>query len=178
MRLAVGQPAAVSDSSPAGAPPGIDAFVAAAPFEGEAREIVHGLKFGRLLGLAARAAEAMDRAGGELLEGVIVPVPPSPLRWRWRGFDPAEEIALALSRRRGLPLRRCLYRRHGPRQVGRSRRDRVGDPPDVRLRGSPPGTALLVDDVCTTGATLAACASALRGGGCERVVAVVLARAN
>jgi predicted amidophosphoribosyltransferase len=168
----------VLDPPSLGTPPGVDALVAAGSFEGEAREIVHGLKFGRLLGLAARAAEAMDRAGGERLEGVVVPVPASPLRWRWRGFDPAEEIALAIARRRGLPLSRCLRRRHGPRQVGRSRRERVGDPPDVRLRGRAPRDALLVDDVCTTGATLAACAAALRAGGCERVVAVVLARAH
>jgi predicted amidophosphoribosyltransferase len=160
-----------------GAPPGLDLLVAAGAFAGEAREIVHGLKFRRLLGLAERAAEAIDRAGGELLDGTVVPVPASPLRWRWRGFDPAEEIALALARRRGLTLSRCLRRRHGPRQVGRSRRERVGDPPEVQLRGRAPRNALLVDDVCTTGATLAACAASLRTGGCERVVAAVVARA-
>jgi predicted amidophosphoribosyltransferase len=158
-------------------PAGVDAIVFAGSFEGSARELVHGLKFGRRIGLAAAGAEAIERAAGPLLSGVIVPVPASPWRRRWRGFDPAEELALALARRTGLAYRDCLRRRHGPRQVGRSRADRVGDPPRVRARRPPPVEAVLVDDVCTTGATLAACAAALRAGGCERVVAAVVARA-
>ena len=105
-----------------------------------------------------------------------MPVPAAPLRWRWRGFDPAEEIALALARLLGFPLRRCLARRGGPRQVGRPRAARLADPPRVRLRGAVPPLALLVDDVCTTGATLGACAATLREGGCSGVVALVVAR--
>jgi predicted amidophosphoribosyltransferase len=46
----------------------------------------------------------------------------------------------------------------------------------VRLAGVPPLAAVLVDDVVTTGATLAACARALRSGGCGRVVALTFAR--
>lgn len=159
------------------APPGVDLLVAAGAFDGVIRDLVHGLKFGRRLALAGEAAARIERAGGTRLAGTIVPVPASPWRWRWRGFDPAEEIALSLSRRLGLPLSHCLRRRHGPRQVGRSRRERIGDPPAVSLRREPPPVALLVDDVCTTGATLAACAAALRSGGCGRVAAAVLARA-
>jgi predicted amidophosphoribosyltransferase len=158
-------------------PAGVDLIVSAASFDGSARELVHDLKFRRRLRLAAVAAEQIAGAGGERLAGTIVPVPASPWRRRWRGFDPAEEIALALAGRTGLAYRNCLRRRHGPRQVGRSRADRIGDPPRVRLRGRAPAAALLVDDVCTTGATLAACAAALRAGGAERIVAAVLARA-
>lgn len=158
-------------------PPGVDAAVSAAAYEGAARDLVHGLKFGRRLSLAGAAAEAMASAcPPELLKGDLVPVPAAELRRRWRGFDAAEEIALALARLSGLGFRPCLRRRHGPRQVGRPRAQRLGDPPRVRLRGSAPAGAVLVDDVRTTGATLAACASALRGGGTRRVVAVTLAR--
>ncbi len=114
----------------------------------------------------------------EELAGVVVPVPAAPWRWRWRGFDPAEEIALALAARGGLPYAACLRRAHGPRQVGRERRARLTDPPRVRAAGPVPRRALLVDDVHTTGATLAACAAALNGDDCERVVALTLARSE
>lgn len=153
--------------------------VAASRFEGVARELAHGLKFGRRLALARVAAEAILRAcPSEELRATVVPVPAAPWRWRWRGFDPAEEIALALATLGCLPYRASLRRAHGPRQVGRQRRARLADPPRVRAVWPAPTRVLLVDDVHTTGATLSACASALRGAGCERVVALTLARAR
>ncbi len=158
-------------------PPGVDLAVAAAPFDGLARSVVHGLKYARRLALADVAAAAMLRAlPGREAEGVVVPVPAGPWRWRWRGFDPAEEIALSLAKRSGRPLSTCLRRESGRRQVGRSRSERLADPPRVWLAQKPPSDALLVDDVWTTGATLSSCASALRDGGCSRIVALTLAR--
>jgi predicted amidophosphoribosyltransferase len=159
-------------------PPGVDLAVSASPFDGVARLIVHGLKFGRRLALADVAAEAMLRAlpAGESPDGVV-PVPPGPWRWRWRGFDPAEEIAIALAQTTGLPFSPGLRRARGRRQVGRRRWQRLADPPRVWTVAAAPPNALLVDDVWTTGATLAACARALRAGGSRRVVALTLARA-
>ncbi|HEX2360021.1 MAG TPA: hypothetical protein VHH72_09420 [Solirubrobacterales bacterium] len=160
-------------------PRGVELAVAAGPYNGIVRELAHRLKFGRRLGLAGLAAEAIAAACPPgSLDGTLVPVPPSPWRRRWRGFDPAEEIALALAHVTGLPLARCLRRSPGPRQVGRTRADRVADPPRVRPRRRVPAAALLVDDVHTTGATLAACAAALRASGCTRVVALTLARSR
>jgi predicted amidophosphoribosyltransferase len=169
-------------------PSGLDLVVSASPFEGVGRRVAHGLKYARRLSLARVAAEAMCAAlpahlvagpGREAEEPamMVVPVPPGPLRWRWRGFDPAEEIAIALSRCTGLPLEPCLRRGRGRRQVGRRRWERLSDPPRVWLEAAPPGAALLVDDVWTTGATLSACAEALRAGGCRRVVGLTLAHA-
>jgi predicted amidophosphoribosyltransferase len=156
--------------------PGLDATWSAAPYEGVARDLVVALKFGARLPLAGHAAATIAaRAPEGLLEGRIIPVPPAPARRRWRGFDVAEAIAAALSAQTGLPLRLCLRRSEGRRQVGRPRAERLGAPPRVRLAEPPPDAAVLVDDVVTTGATLTACAGALRSGGCDRVVALTFA---
>jgi predicted amidophosphoribosyltransferase len=160
-----------------GGPGGIDCAWSAAAYEGVARELVVALKLRRLLSVADLMAERIEwLAPGDLLSGSIVPVPSG--RWRTlrRGFDPAGEIAGALAGRVGLPLENCLARRGGGRQVGRPRGRRVGDPPRVYARGAVPSSVLLVDDVLTTGATLTACARALREAGASRVVAITFAR--
>jgi predicted amidophosphoribosyltransferase len=158
-------------------PPGVDLAIAASPFEGPARRVVHGLKYSRRLSLAGVAAEAMLRAlPGYESADAVVPVPAGPWRWRWRGFDPAEEIALSLAARAGMPVRSCLRRGRGRRQVGRRRSDRLADPPAVRATQECPPQVLLIDDVWTTGATLSACAGALRERGSRRVVSLAFAR--
>jgi predicted amidophosphoribosyltransferase len=159
--------------------PGLDYAWSAGPYEGSARALVVALKFGRRAALARRAAGAIAaRAPSEILSGVIVPVPGAPWRRRWRGFDPAEEIAAALALETGLPVSMCLSRSQGRRQVGRPRAERLRDPPRVRSTGEPPRSALLVDDVLTTGATLGACAAALRAAGAEEVTALTFARSG
>ncbi|HYX78409.1 MAG TPA: hypothetical protein VE727_03530 [Solirubrobacterales bacterium] len=158
---------------------GIDAAWSAAPYDSVARELVVALKFAARLPLARRAGMLIAaRAPADLLEGTIVPVPAAPARRRWRGFDPAEQIAAALAVEAGLAIAPCLRRSQGKRQVGRRRSERLADPPRVRLATPVPNRAVVVDDVITTGATLAACARALRSGGCARVVALTLARSR
>jgi predicted amidophosphoribosyltransferase len=115
-------------------------------------------------------------APAELLSGTIVPVPTARLRSMQRGFDPAWELAVALAERARLPVARCIGRSGGGRQVGRGRGLRIGDPPRIRAAGEVPRSVLLVDDVLTTGATVAACARALRSAGAIRVVAITFAR--
>ena len=159
----------------------LDAAWAARPYEGVARDLVAAVKFRDLLGAVGVMADltaAKEPPG--LLDGTLVPVPADPIRRAWRGFDPADLLATELSQRVGLPLSRCLRRRHGARQVGRSRGERLASPPRVRVDGWVPERAVLVDDVVTTGATLAACARALRGAGaCEvRGIAFAASRAR
>jgi predicted amidophosphoribosyltransferase len=156
---------------------GIDWTWSSASYEGVARELVVALKFRRLLPVAELMAERIDSlAPGHLLTGTIVPVPPAPSRLRRRGFDPAGELAGALAERLELSIETCLTRRGGGRQVGRRRAERLGRPPRIEARAAVPRSVVLVDDVLTTGATLGACARALRSAGTARVVAVTFAR--
>lgn len=158
-------------------PPGLDRAWSSAPHEGVARNLVAALKFRRLLPVAGLMADRIQwLAPAHMLSGAIVPVPPAPSRLRRRGFDPAGELAAALAERLGSPLEPCLARRGGRRQVGRRRAERIGRPPRIHAIGTAPRSVLLVDDVLTTGATLSACAQALRAAGAARVVAVTFAR--
>jgi predicted amidophosphoribosyltransferase len=158
-------------------PAGLDRAWSSAPYEGVARNLVAALKFRHLLPVADLMAERIEwLAPAHMLSGTIVPVPPAPPRLRRRGFDPAGELAAAVAERLDAPLETCLERRGGGRQVGRRRAERVGHPPRIHACGAAPRSALLVDDVLTTGATLTACAKALRAAGSSRVVAVTFAR--
>lgn len=158
-------------------PPGLDRAWSSAPHEGVARNLVAALKFRSLLPVAELMADRIQwLAPAHMLSGTVVPVPSAPGRLRGRGFDPAGELAGALAERLDAPLERCLTRRGGGRQVGRRRAERVGHPPRIQARGRAPRSVLLVDDVLTTGATLTACARALRAAGAARVVAVTFAR--
>lgn len=158
-------------------PPGTDRSWSSAPHEDVARNLVTALKFRRLLPVAGLMADRIQwLAPASVLSGTIVPVPTTPLRSRARGFDPAAELAAALAERTGLPVASCLARRGAGRQLGRRRARRIGHPPRIRTIGEVPRSALLVDDVLTTGATLSACARALRAAGAARVAAVTFAR--
>jgi len=158
-------------------PPGLDKAWSSASYEGVARNLVAALKFRRLLPVADLMAERIEwLAPAHMLSGTVVPVPAAPPRLRRRGFDPAGELAAALAARLEAPLSNCLERRGGGRQVGKRRAERVGHPPRIQARSAAPRSVLLVDDVLTTGATLTACAAALRAVGASRVAAVTFAR--
>jgi predicted amidophosphoribosyltransferase len=165
-------------------PPGAALAQAWAPvaFEGPARALVHALKFRGALAVAdAMAAQIVAGAPPGLLAApaALVPVPTHPLRRRVRGFDHADRLAAAIATRTGLPVAPCLTRGGAPtRQAGSSRAARRAPGRiQLRVRGDPPFEAVLVDDVHTTGATLEACASALRRAGAYTVCAVAYARA-
>lgn len=157
--------------------PGLDRAWSSAPHEGVARDLVTALKLRRLLPVADLVADRIQwLAPGALLSGTIVPVPTAPLRSLARGFDPAAEIAASLARGAQLPIDACLVRRGGGRQVGKRRAERIGHPPLIRVKGEVPRSVLLIDDVLTTGATLSACAQALRSADAVRVAAITFTR--
>ncbi len=151
-------------------------------YEGVARDLVAGFKSRGRTPLARFMAAEISRLAPEgILQGALVPVPAHPERRRRHGFNHAAEIAAALARATGMPRRDLLLRPHGmPTQVGLERRSRLRGARgsvSVRPQRETPSVAVLVDDVLTTGATLDACATALRRAGAKRIFAVTFARA-
>ena len=157
-------------------------------YAGPARDLVRALKFSGAKRVAeAMAAEMAANAPSGLLGAPLVPVPLHPRRLRARGYNQAGAIAAALARRTNAEVVDCLIRSGSAEtQVGRDRAERRGGVAGQiaparaaevgRLADGPPGRAVLVDDVVTTGATLAACACALAAGGCGEIAAVAFAR--
>lgn len=162
----------------------------AAPFTGTVRAALHALKYSgeqRLaVPLGEAAAERWRRAGagGDL----VVPVPVNAERARQRGYDQAALLARVVAERLGLPMATLLERhRRTVAQFGldrasraanvsgafRLRQDRGGAPARISPRGR---WVVLVDDVVTTGSTLAACGEVLMAAGALAVSGLTIAR--
>jgi ComF family protein len=152
-------------------------------------DFVHRFKYPQagLLGLdpgprAVASALAREAAGRAPAPGeLVVPVPLHPVRLRQRGFNPAALLARAVARAHGLAVApRALERlRDTPSQTGlgrRARRRNVAGAFGVRSGERIPARVWLVDDVVTTGATLAEAARALRRAGARQVTAICSAR--
>ena len=149
-------------------------------YDGTLRAIIHALKYEGRRSLAQPLAALIRARGSDLLAGAdaAVPVPLHASRRRERGFNQAHDLARhldlevvgALCRTRATPTQTGLpaAQRHrnvrGAFEVTRQAR---------RLRGR---VVVLVDDVSTTGATLEACARALKGAGVAEVRALTAAR--
>jgi ComF family protein len=166
-------------------------------YRGKLRQVVLRLKFAGDERLGVRLGEMLAPPWDALAQAsefdspLIVPVPLHPSRRRERGFNQSELLAAGLVRALGgrngglapQVAKGCLRRKRAtPPQVGLSvaaRRENlrgafeVVTPDEVRGRW-----IVLVDDVMTTGATLSACARALKHAGAAQVMGLTLARAT
>lgn len=162
---------------PLATPPGLDHLAVAFAYEGVAREVVARVKYRNARGAVSwLAAEMLQRLPTPTNLDVITWAPTTPQHRRSRGFDHAELLARAVGRKAKLPVRALLTRLPGPAQTGAGRNERKEGP---RFRARPDVAhchVLLVDDVVTTGATLAAGAAALRRGGATSVTGLCAAR--
>jgi predicted amidophosphoribosyltransferase len=146
-------------------------------YAGHGARVVQSLKYRDGRRLVAPLADALAlrcpvAPGGDVM---VTWVPTSARRRRARGFDQSELLARALARRLGAPCAPLLRRRPGPAQTGLDRAGRATAARylPVARAGRP---VVLVDDVCTTGATLRAARSALEDGGATLAGCVVVAR--
>ncbi|MGQ9550220.1 MAG: ComF family protein [Roseiflexus sp.] len=153
-------------------------------FDGPLRQAVHQLKYRS----RQRAARPLGALLADYLRAhplpcdALVPVPLHPDRLAERGFNQAELLAREVARVTGVPLIvGPLVRIRATRQ--QALLDTSGRIENVAgafvWRGPPPPACVaLVDDVLTTGATVNACAQALRAGGAREVYALALARSQ
>jgi ComF family protein len=132
------------------------------------------------LGHLARRAAARDGLEAE----VVVPVPLRPKRLAERGYNQAALLGAEVARGLGVPLAAAALERvrDTPQQALLGRAGRLANV-DGAFRARAPARVrgrrvLLVDDVASTGATLTACAAALRAAGAAAVTALVVARAE
>jgi ComF family protein len=150
------------------------------PYSGPCRKLLSSYKFekNRAVGnfLTEKLIEAAALAGfyGGADGPLWVPVPPRPHKLRRTGWDQVIYLTQLLKKQR-FPVYPCLKRLPSQTQKQLDRKSRL-----TNLKGrivctrQPPEELILFDDVITTGATLNACAAALKAGGARRVLALTL----
>lgn len=162
----------------------VDGIRSAFRFEGTVRQAIHQLKYRNLKALAAPLANLLSDflAVNPIPAEVLVPVPLHPKRLRERGYNQSALLAQELSKLIDLPVAdNCLTRRrHTPAQARTAsvdeRRSNVAGAFDCRDRRLEGKAVLLIDDVATSGATLDACAVALKDAGAGSVWGLSVAR--
>ena len=151
-------------------------------YESSLRHAIHQFKFNGKVGLDRPLGSLLERAiSSDLRVDLVVPVPLQKKRLQQRSYNQALLLAREVARIRGLPLSNNLLNkvRETEFQQGLSAGDRVKN-----LRGAfhlqenlSGQKILLIDDVMTTGATVAACSQVLIKGGAAEVYVAVIGRA-
>jgi ComF family protein len=166
-------------------PPALDSVEIGYVFSGPLRAAVHQLKYAgapRLaqpLGVLLAATVAAQFQARPV--DALVPIPLHPQRLAERGYNQAAELATVIAQSLGVPVADDLVRmRATTQQASLNARERAANVTGAFqwVRGTAPMRVALIDDVLTTGATMNACAEALRTGGAQHVRGLALARSR
>jgi len=163
----------------------LDWCEAACDYRGPMEKVLAALKFRRhdfLDDALASLLEQTLRVRGDLAFDALAAVPMGKARERRRGYNQAELLARALGRRIGTACDMTLLTRRSERATqstlpkrARAANVRGAFAASSRVKGK---SILVIDDICTTGETLRACATALRRAGASRVCAIAVAKAS
>lgn len=164
--------------------PGVDRVYVRGSYDCEPlAQLIQKLKYHYWTGLAGVLDDVLKPLAKDLKiskSAVIIPVPLHSRRHRERGFNQSLIIGKVLSKATGLPQANLLQRtRHTTPQASLSATERTTNIIGAFGRGKItnwPKTVILVDDVITTGSTIAECASVLRKYGVTKITAVALAK--
>lgn len=153
-------------------------------YRGSLERVLHAFKFEKhdfLDDALAQLVEDVIRRRGDLEFDAVVAVPMHRAKRRQRGYNQAELLARAVARRLRILCDPSLLTKRVDRapQSTLPRGERAKNVRGAFVAAPRAGgrSLLLIDDVCTTGETLRACASALVAAGAARVCAVVVAKA-
>lgn len=160
------------------------------PYMGRYKKVLREYKFKKRLCLGNFFAEKILLGLDILLSAecapdiCLVPVPARPGKIKHKGWDQVEYLAKLLHANHSMPVRRCLKRLPSESQKELDRKNRLQNlkgriiinnrDSHIPGKNAVPKTAVLFDDVYTTGATMEACALALKSWGTERVFGICL----
>lgn len=160
----------------------LEGIRAATLHDGIARDAIHGIKYDSRRDLATPLASLLRRALVDVPFhfDLITAVPLHPTRERERGYNQAELLARSLAAQTGSQYRPGMERfRATADQIGLSVAERHANV-HAAFRADPVAfqrqRVLLIDDVCTTGATMEACAQALHAAGAKAVFGLAVTR--
>lgn len=154
-----------------------DAVISLTAYAGVAKKLVRAAKFNH----QRAAAECMGWLIATRLPlpsvDVVTTVPTLPRHIRRRGYDHTKFIGRIVAAHLNRPAKRLLVRASNTTQVGHTRQKRLEQAKNSVLARNihMPSSVLLIDDVVTTGATVTACARALKQAGVKSVYVVSFA---
>lgn len=171
----------------------LDGLIVSVSYENPAvKKLIHTFKYRFVPDIAGPLSNLVVKVlirNDSLLPDLVVPVPLHVKRLRWRGFNQsrllAEQMSLKLAPPMKLEVSDLLERqRHSrPQMEIKNHQERLQNVRDIfflardadceKIRDK---KILLVDDICTTGATLRECAKVLKSAGAKKVFAAVVAR--
>lgn len=150
-------------------------------FNEPSRALIHGLKYEKYINIAKFLAPLMQKTlleNPQMLEAeYFVPVPIHKKRFKKRGFNQAEVLARELSILSDIPYLNALERiKNTKSQTKLTKKERAQNIKEAFICPNPKAVKkkaiILIDDVCTTSATLEECAKVLKKAGAREVYAL------